>query len=158
MIDSKQYLEELLLTTAQQGATDLHLSPGHYPTLRIDGRLVMLSNQKTLDKETLEGLVVALLGEERKARFLSEKELDFSYDLAGKNRFRVDAYQTKGGLAATLRLIPNEIKTIEELNLPKIIQIFSKLSQCFVLVVGPNGHGKSTTLASIIDMINKERA
>jgi len=84
--------------------------------------------------------------------------LDFSYELEGKNRFRVDAYQTKGGLAASLRLIPNEIKTIDELNLPQITKIFSKLSQGFVLVVGPNGHGKSTTLAAIVDMINKERA
>ena len=158
MADAKQYLEELLLTTAQQGATDLHLSPGHYPTIRIDSRLIMLSNQKILDKETMEGLVFALLGEERKARFLSEKELDFSYELEGKNRFRVDAYQTKGGLAASLRLTPNEIKTIDELNLPQITKIFSKLSQGFVLVVGPNGHGKSTTLAAIVDMINKERA
>jgi len=158
LIDAKQYLEELLLTTAQQGATDLHLSPGHYPTIRIDSRLIMLSNKKILDKETLDGLVFALLGEERKARFLSEKELDFSYELAGKNRFRVDAYQTKGGLAASLRLIPNEVKTIDELNLPQITKIFSKLSQGFVLVVGPNGHGKSTTLAAIIDLINKERA
>lgn len=144
--------------TAQQGATDLHLSPGHYPTLRIDSRLIMLSQQKILDKETLEGLIFALLGESRKARFLSEKELDFSYELEGKNRFRVDAYQTRGGLAASLRLIPNEIKRIDELNLPPIIKIFSKLSQGFVLVVGPNGHGKSTTLAALIDMINKERA
>lgn len=158
IMDPKKYLEELLLTTAQQGATDLHLSPGHYPTLRIDSRLIMLSQQKILDKETLEGLVFALLGQERKARFLSEKELDFSYELGGKNRFRVDAYQTKGGLAASLRLIPNEIKTIDELNLPPITKIFSKLSQGFVLVVGPNGHGKSTTLAAITDMINKERS
>src|SRR3990167_1709079 len=120
MTNSRQYLEELLLTTAQQGATDLHLSPGHYPTLRIDSRLITLNQQKVLDKETLEGLVFALLGEERKVRFLSEKELDFSYELEGKNRFRVDAYQTKGGLAASLRLIPNEIKSIDELNLPQI--------------------------------------
>src|SRR3989338_8079029 len=116
MIDAKQYLEELLITTAQQGATDLHLSPGHYPTLRIDSRLIMLSQQKILDQETLEGLVFALLGETRKARFLSEKELDFSCELEGKNRFRVAAYQTKGGLAASLRLIPNEVKTIDELD------------------------------------------
>ena len=156
-MEPKQYLEELLLTTAQQGATDLHLSPGHYPTIRVDSRLIMLSNQKILDKEALEGLVFTLLGQERKARFLSEKELDFSYELEGKNRFRVNAYQTRGGMAASLRLIPNEVRTIDELNLPQITKIFSKLSQGFVLVVGPNGHGKSTTLAAIIDLINKER-
>ena len=79
MEDSKQYLDELLLTAAQQGATDLHLSPGHYPILRVDGRLIMLSNKSILDKETLEGLVFTLLGDEKKAHFLSEKELDFSY-------------------------------------------------------------------------------
>ena len=72
-MEPKQYLEELLLITAQQGATDLHLSPGHYPTLRVDSRLIMLSNQKILDKETLKELVYALLGQEHKARFLSEK-------------------------------------------------------------------------------------
>jgi len=156
-MDFKQYLEELLLLTAQQGATDLHISPSHYPILRIDGRLIMLTNYSILDSETAQGLVFALLGEERKNRFLSEKELDFSYELPNKNRFRVDAYQTKGGFAASLRLIPNEIKTVEELNLPPIIKIFSKLSQGFVLIVGPNGHGKSTTLATLIDLINKER-
>ncbi|MEX2090992.1 MAG: PilT/PilU family type 4a pilus ATPase [Candidatus Paceibacterota bacterium] len=157
-MEPKQYLEELLLLTAQQGATDLHISPGHYPVIRIDGRLVMLSNYSILDTQTAETLVFALLGEERKNRFLSEKELDFSFEIPGKNRFRVDAYQTKGGLAASLRLIPNKIMTVEELNLPPIVKIFSKLSQGFVLVVGPNGHGKSTTLASIVNLINKERA
>ena len=144
--------------TAQQGATDLHISPGHYPVIRIDVRMVMLSNYNILDTETTQGLVFALLGEEKKNRFLSEKELDFSFEVLGKNRFRVDAYQAKGGFAASLRLIPNEVKSIEELNLPPIVKIFSKLSQGFVLVVGPNGHGKSTTLASLIDLINKERA
>mgnify|MGYP001596940597 CR=1 FL=1 len=157
-MDPKQYLEELLLLTAQQGATDLHISPGHYPVIRVDGRLVMLTNYSILDTETTQGLVFALLGEERKNRFLSEKELDFSFELPGKNRFRVDAYQTKGGFAASLRPIPNAVKTVEELNLPPIVKIFSKLSQGFVLVVGPNGHGKSTTLASLVDLINKERA
>ena len=155
-MEPKQHLEELLSATAQQGATDLHLSPGHYPTLRIDGRLVMLTSQNILDKETLDSLIFSLMGEDLKSKFLAEKEVDFSYDLSGKNRFRVDVYQTKGGSAASLRLIPNEIKSIDELNLPQIVKIFTKLSQGFVLVVGPNGHGKSTTLASIIDIIKKE--
>lgn len=157
-MEPKQYLEELLQLTAQQGATDLHISPGHYPTIRVDGRLVLLTNYSVLDTETAQGLVFTLLGEEKKNRFLSEKELDFSFELMGRNRFRVDAYQAKGGFAASLRLIPNEIKSIEDLSLPPIVKIFSKLSQGFVLVVGPNGHGKSTTLASIINLINKERS
>ena len=158
MADYNQYLEELLSVTAQQGASDLHISPGHYPVLRVDGRLLILTNQKILDKDTTAGIVYALLGDERKTRFLTDKELDFSYELPGKNRFRVAVYQTRGGLAASLRLITNEIRTVEELNLPSIVKIFSKLSQGFVLIVGPTGHGKSTTLAAIIDLINKERA
>ncbi len=157
-MDYNQYLEELLSITAQQGASDLHISPGHYPVLRVDGRLLMLTNQKILDKDTTAGIVYALLGDDKKTRFLADKELDFSYEVPGKNRFRVAVYQARGGLSASLRLIANEIRTVEELNLPPIVKIFSKLSQGFVLVVGPTGHGKSTTLAALIDLINKERA
>lgn len=156
MIDFKQYLNELLLTAAQQGASDLHLSPGHYPIVRIDGRLVPLSTKKILDKETLEGLIFVLLGD-RKGRFLSDKEMDFSYELSEQARFRVNVYYTKGNVAAALRFIPDRIRTVEELDMPPIIKIFTKLSQGFVLVVGPNGHGKSTTLAAMLDLINKER-
>lgn len=158
MADYKQYLEELLVATAQNGGSDLHLSPGNYPIIRVDGRLVSIANKKILDPETLGGLVSALLGDERRGRFLSEKELDFSYESAQGNRFRVNAYYSRGKVAATLRMVPDEIKTLEQLNLPPILKIFSKLSQGFVLVVGPNGHGKSTTMAGIIDLINHERA
>lgn len=158
MADFKQQLEELLLTAGQNNASDIHLSPGNYPILRIDGRLIPLSNKKILDSETLDGLASALLGDERKARFISEKEIDFSYESSQGTRFRVNVYYTQGRVAATLRIVPSSIKSIEDLNLPPIISVFSKLSQGFVLVVGPNGHGKSTTLAALIDRINKERA
>ena len=146
------------MAAGQNGASDIHLSPGNYPILRIDGRLIPLSNKKILDSESLEGLALVLLGEERKARFVSEKEIDFSYESSQGTRFRVNVYYTQGRIAATLRLVPNQIKSIEDLNLPEIIKVFAKLSQGFVLVVGPNGHGKSTTLASIIDLINKDRS
>lgn len=155
-MDYKQYLDQLLLATAENGATDLHISPGHFPFIRVDGRLIQVAGVQILDSETSSGLVIELVGPERKDRFLSEKELDFSYEYAGKYRFRVNAYHTRGGMATSLRLIPNKIRTIEELNLPPIIKTFSRLSQGFVLVVGPNGHGKSTTLASIVDLINQE--
>lgn len=157
-MDFKQQLEDLLTATGQNNASDIHLSPGNYPVLRIDGRLVPLSDKKILDADTLEGLASALMGEEKKARFVSEKELDFSYESAQGTRFRVNIYFTQGRIAATLRLVPGQIKSIEDLSLPQIIKVFAKLSQGFVLVVGPNGHGKSTTLAAIIDMINKERS
>lgn len=158
MSDYKQQLEELLMTAGQNNASDIHLSPGNYPVLRIDGRLIPLSNKKILDSETLEGLVLALLGDERKTRFVSEKELDFSYESNQGTRFRVNVYYTQGRVAATMRLVPAQIRSIDDLSLPSIIKVFAKLSQGFVLIVGPNGHGKSTTLAAIIDMINKERA
>lgn len=154
----KKQLDELLLITAQKGGSDLHLSPGYYPTIRVDWRLVPLTDHKILDKQTLNNFVLSLFTDGPRERFLADKEMDFAYDLNNKLRFRVNAYHTKGSLAAAFRLIPEEIKTIEELNLPPILKIFSKLSQGFVLIVGPNGHGKSTTLAAIIDSINHERA
>ncbi|OGM96892.1 MAG: type IV pili twitching motility protein PilT [Candidatus Yanofskybacteria bacterium RIFCSPHIGHO2_02_FULL_38_22b] len=158
MSDYKQQLEELLTAAGQNNASDIHLSPGNYPILRIDGRLVPLSDKKILDADTLEGLASALMGEEKKTRFVSEKELDFSYESSQGNRFRVNIYFTQGRIAATLRLVPSQVKGIDDLNLPSIIKVFAKLSQGFVLVVGPNGHGKSTTLAALVDMINKERS
>ncbi|MBI2674220.1 MAG: PilT/PilU family type 4a pilus ATPase [Candidatus Yanofskybacteria bacterium] len=158
MMDYRQYLDQLLLATAENGASDLHISPGHYPTIRVDSRLIQVSGAQILDPETSSGVVMELVGPEKKDRFLSEKELDFSYEYAEKYRYRVNTYHTRGGIAASLRLIPNEIRTTEELNLPSIVKIFSRLSQGFLLVVGPNGHGKSTTLASIVDLINRERA
>ena len=157
-MDYKQYLDQLLLATAENGASDLHISPGHYPSIRVDSLLIQIAGAQILDFETTNGLVLELVGPERRDRFLSEKELDFSYEYAGKYRFRINTYHTRGGMAASLRLIPNEIRTVEELNLPPIVKIFGRLSQGFVLVVGPNGHGKSTTLAAIVDLINKERS
>ena len=157
-MDHKQQLEDLLQAAGQNNASDIHLSPGNYPILRIDGRLIPLSNKKILDSEMLEGLVSALLGEERKTRFISEKEIDFSYESDQGTRFRVNVYYTQGRIAAAMRLVPTQVKSVDDLNLPQIVKVFSKLSQGFVIVVGPNGHGKSTTLAAIVDLINKERA
>ncbi|MBI2063351.1 MAG: PilT/PilU family type 4a pilus ATPase [Candidatus Yanofskybacteria bacterium] len=153
----KKQLDELLTVTAQKGGSDLHLSPGHYPTIRIDWRLVPLTDRKILDNQLLNNLVLSLVSDGPKEKFLAEKELDFSYELSNKLRFRVNLYHTRGNFAAAFRLIPSEIKTVDELNLPPILKIFTRLSQGFVLVVGPNGHGKSTTLASLIDLINHER-
>lgn len=153
----KKELEELLLLVARENGSDLHLSPGTYPTVRIDGRLMALSQRSILDPETLEGFALVVMGSENKGKFLLEKEYDVSYALGEKARFRVNIYLTKGSFAVTARHIPFEIKTIEELKLPPIVKFFSRLSQGFVLVVGPNGHGKSTTLAAMINLINKER-
>src|SRR3989344_1696200 len=156
MENPQKYLEDLITAAAQNGASDLHLSPSTYPTLRVDSRLVPLMNHEILSTEILKDLISTLLGPERQAQFISEKEIDFSLEI-NSNRFRANAYQARNSYAATLRLIPNQIKTLAELNLPPILNIFTKLSQGFVLVVGPNGQGKSTTLASLLNIINKER-
>ena len=157
MPDYRELLNELLIYTASQKASDLHLSPGNYPTLRLFGRLTPLKKYSILDPETLQGIIDSLL-EDKKSRFLVEKEIDFSYSLNQEARFRVNIYRTKNIPAATFRFIPSQIPDIDQLNLPPIVKIFSRISQGFVLVVGPNGHGKTTTLASLVNLINREKS
>lgn len=153
----KEKLDQLLLVTAQQNASDLHIAVGFKPTLRIDGVLVPLAKEPVVNAEIAEGLVTALLTPEQKEEFLRHKQLDFSFAYQDKARFRVNVYFQRGVMATALRLIPAKIRTIEELNLPPILHDFTKLSQGFILVVGPAGHGKSTTLAAMIDEINHNR-
>lgn len=156
-MDHKQKLNELLLTTARQNASDLHIAVGRRPTIRVDSVLIPLTKEPILTKEDAEGLVFALLTEEQKVRFLQLKQLDFSFNFEDKARFRVNVFFQRGFVAAALRLIQAQIRTIEELNLPPLIHDFANLNQGFVLVVGPAGHGKSTTLAAILDEINHKR-
>ena len=145
------------LTTARQNASDLHLAVGRHPTLRIDGVLIPLQKESLLTPEMTENLIFTLLTPEQKEKFLKEKEIDLSYSFEDKARFRVNIFYQRGYMAAALRLIPAQIRTLEELNLPPILHDFTKLSQGFVLVVGPAGHGKSTTLAALLDEINHNR-
>jgi twitching motility protein PilT len=156
-MDYKQKLNDLLLTAARQNASDLHLAVGRHPTLRIDGILIPLQKEPILTPETAQNLIFNLLTPEQQERFLKEKEIDFSYAFEDKARFRINVFYQRGYIAAALRLIPAQIRTIEELNLPPILHDFTKLSQGFVLVVGPAGHGKSTTLAALLDEINHTR-
>ncbi len=153
----KTKLDELLLTAAKQGASDLHLAVGRRPTLRLDGVLVPIQKELIVTPEMMDGLVTALLTPEQKERFLRERQLDFAYAYEDKARFRVNVFFQRGFMAAAMRLIPGQIKTIEDLQLPSILHDFARLSQGFILVVGPAGHGKSTTLASILDEINHQR-
>lgn len=151
-------LKNLLITAARQNASDLHLAVGRRPTLRIDGVLVPLQQEEMMTKEDAEELINSLLTPEQQERLKKDRQIDFAYSLEDKARFRINAYYQRGYLAAALRLIPSRIRTIEELNLPPILHDFTKLSQGFVLVVGPAGHGKSTTLAALIDEINHSRS
>ncbi len=157
MNDYQKALDELLTTTAKQNASDLHLAVGRRPTLRIDGVLVPLQKEPIMTPESAEGIVGALMTPEQKAKLTTQRQVDFAYSLEDKARFRVNVYYQRGYLAAALRLIPTRIRTIEELNLPPLLHDFTQLTQGFVLIVGPAGHGKSSTMAALIDEINHTR-
>ena len=152
-----QELKELLELTIKQRASDLHISVGHPPVLRIHGRLVPLIKRKKFSPEMSQGLAFALMTEEQKEKFLQSKSLDFSYTLEDRARFRINIFFQRGVVSSALRLVPSKIPTIEELNLPLILHQFAKAAQGFVLVTGPSSHGKSTTLAALIDEINHQR-
>ena len=157
MVDYKQKLNNLLLITAKQSASDLHIAVGRRPTIRVDSMLLPVANEPIFTREDCEGLVQALLTEEQLKSFLVKRQLDFSFNYEDKARFRVNTYFQRGFMAIALRLIPAQIRTISELNLPPVINDFTHLNQGFVLIVGPAGHGKSTTLAAILDEINHSR-
>jgi len=156
-MDYKQKLSELLLTAARQNASDLHIAVGRRPTLRIDGALISLQQEPILTPEDAQGLSLALLTPPLKEKLTQYGDVDFTYAFEDKARFRTNVFFQRGFLAAAMRLIPAEVKTLDELRLPPLLHEFSKLSQGFVLVVGPAGQGKSTTLAAILDEINHKR-
>lgn len=151
-------INELLEITINKKASDLHLLTGVPPILRIDGVLSPIPGKEPLSREATQQLVFSLVNEEQKEILLVNKEIDFSFPYQNKARFRVNAYHERDNLAAALRLIPLIIPEIDKLNLPKICHTFAKLRQGFILVTGPTGHGKSTTLAAIINEINQNRA
>ena len=157
MLAKNRELNELLDITIEEQASDLHLSVGQPPILRIAGDLVPLSKKAPLGREILEAYVFALLTDAQKVRLQEQKELDFSYTLEDRARFRGNAFYALGSLSLALRLIPHEIRGVEQLNLPSILHQFSRANQGFVIVAGPSGHGKSTTLAALIDEINHTR-
>jgi twitching motility protein PilT len=158
MDDYQQKLTDLLTTTAKENASDLHLAVGKHPTLRIDGALVPLQKEPILTPEIAEGIISCLLTDEQKAKLERDRQVDLAYSMEDKARFRVNVYHQRGYLAAALRFVTARIRSIEELGLPPILHDFSRLSQGFVLLVGPAGHGKSTTLAAVIDEVNHTRS
>ncbi len=149
--------QELFELTLKRNASDLHLVADYPPTLRIDGNLEPLAGSQVLTHEETEALIFSILTPEQKDIFLANREIDFSYNIDSAN-FRVNIYYQRGSISLAARLIPSKIRTVEELNLPSICHDFSNLRQGFVLVTGPTGHGKSTTLAAMINEININRA
>ena len=151
-------IELLLEEVVKKKGSDLHLQVGLPPMLRVDGALLPVPSSEPLDEEAVEALVFAILDEDQKQILLKDKEFDFSFAFGDLGRFRVNAFHERGNLAAALRLIPNELLTIEQLGLPQIVNKFAEYPRGLVLVTGPTGSGKSTTLAAMLDKINTERA
>jgi twitching motility protein PilT len=154
---SRHRMRQFLETVVQQGASDLHISTGKPPILRVDGTLAPLSNEQPFTKEEAAGLVLSIMSPEQQKRLQRDLSVDFSFDLEEKARFRANVFYQLGTLSGAFRLVNSKIKTIEELNLPPVLHEFSKLSQGLVLFVGPTGHGKSTSMAAVIDEINHNR-
>lgn len=150
-------IEVLLEEVIKKKASDLHLQVGLNPTLRVDGSLTPISGTDVLTEESVESLIFAILDDDQKQILLKDKEFDFSFAFGDLGRFRVNAFHERGNLAAALRLIPNEILTIEQLGLPSVMSKFADYPRGLVLVTGPTGSGKSTTLAALVDKINTEK-
>ena len=154
----KYQLEDLLVTTAEQEASDLHLVAGRHPTLRIDGSLVPLVKRPVLTPKETKALAESVLNAQQQKLFDETSEVDLSYDFQGKARFRVNVYMERGYHALALRFVPQTIKTLEDLSLPVALSKFTQQAQGLVLMVGPTGHGKSTTMAALLDIINKTQS
>jgi twitching motility protein PilT len=149
----KSYLE----VVAQQNASDLHLCVGRPPTVRIDGKLYPIAGEPNLSEQMLLDLPQVILNEEQIKKLEKEKQIDFSVDFKGRARFRANIFYQKGYFSAAFRLIHSKIRTLEELGVPTALYELTRPSQGFVLITGPCGHGKSTTMAALIDYINHNR-
>ncbi len=151
-------LDELLSHLARSGGSDLHLTVGSPPMVRINGLLNSVPGGTAIEPAQLEEALLAILTPQQREQYLTEHELDLSYTLAGISRYRVNYMRQRGSIAAVFRLIPWEVKPLESLALPKIIGTLPDLPRGLVLVTGPTGSGKSTTLAAMIDKVNRQRS
>ena len=151
-------IETLLEECVKRNASDLHIQVGLPPILRIDGVLTPIAGLSPLNEDTIQKLIFATLDSMQRETLAKDKEFDYSFAFGDVARFRVNAFQERGNLAAAFRLIPNKMPTLAELGLPQVISSFADYPRGLVLVTGPTGSGKSTTLAALIDKINQEKA
>jgi twitching motility protein PilT len=149
---------ELLGKLLEKEGSDLHLTAGTPPTVRVHGDLERLEGYPLMTPRALQGMIYAILPQKLRERFEQELELDMSYALPGAARFRVNVFFQRDSMGAVFRVIPYEIKTIDDLQLPGVVADLARFPRGFVVVTGPTGSGKSTTLASMVDVVNKERA
>jgi len=148
---------DILTRMAEERASDVHLSPGFPPAIRIRGRIVPLEDYGPLSAQQTRDTVYSLLNDDQRKRFESRKQLDLAYAVPGVARFRVNCFFQRGSVSAAFRRIPHEIPQLQELGLPAVLEEFTRKPRGFVLVTGPTGSGKSTSLAAMMDIINQER-
>ena len=152
------HLNDLLKIAAAAGASDLHLKVGSYPMMRVNGALMVASEEKRLDRTDTETMAGVLLTPEHQERFRRVQEVDLAYSVAGLGRFRCNVFQQRGTVGMVLRVIPTRIRSVDELGLPPVLKQIAEESRGLVLVTGTTGSGKSTTLAAMIDHINSTRS
>jgi twitching motility protein PilT len=157
-VDYKRELNALIGLIIQEGASDLHLSVGSHPLIRVSGTLIPLVKKPQLTNSDVNSFAKILMREDQYARYVQFNEVDFSFENTEGARFRGNAFHQRGKMGVALRLIPNVIKSFADLNLPPILENFTQRSQGFFLCVGPVGQGKSTTLAAMVNLINQNRA
>src|ERR1043165_4847897 len=151
------HIDQLLQTAVASGASDLHLKVGSYPMMRINGTLVVASEEKRLDRSDTEAMAQTMLGPEHVKKFQEHQDVDLAYSIDGLGRFRCNVFQQRGTGGVALRVIPTRSKTIDELGLPPVLKKIASEERGLVLVTGTTGSGKSTTLAAMIDYINASR-
>jgi len=151
------HIDDMLRLVVEKGASDLHISVGIPPIIRVDGQLLPTNYEKVTPQDS-QRLIYDILTDEQIQRFETTYELDFSYTLGKLSRFRVNVYRDRGNVAMAFRVIPSRIPTIRELGLPPVLEELTRLPRGLILVTGPTGSGKSTTLAAMINQINSERS
>lgn len=156
--DKTMRIETLLEECARRKASDLHIQVGLPPILRVDGALIPIAGMPALTEDVIQKLIFSTLDSEQREVLSKDKEFDYSFAFGNVARFRVNAFQERGNLAAAFRLIPNKMPTLEELGLPQVVSSFADYPRGLVLITGPTGSGKSTTLAALIDKINQEKS
>lgn len=152
------HIDDLLRLMLERGGSDLHITVGSPPGIRQRGELMPVENMKPLTPRDVQEMILSLLSEEQRRRFETELELDFAYSIPGVSRFRANVFQQRNSLGAVFRVIPIKIPTLDELALPKVCRFLAERPRGLVLVTGPTGSGKSTTLAAMINHINETRA
>lgn len=155
--EHKKQLDNLISILIKEGASDLHLGEGRLPTIRVSGMLIPLTNQPVVSRQDMKGMLDEMIDDQKKEIFVEKKEVDFAYNDDNQARFRGNAFFQLGKICVALRIIPKHVKTLDELMLPEVLSSFTNKKQGFFLVVGPTGQGKSTTLASMIEIINQQR-